>query len=207
MCVCWHPLPHQQVWRVSQRLEELHGRVAWSCLPGLRGTSGESVGPHKRMGGEEAAGGHKHLGRGRLRSELAELQERTKLWSLPKPEPLSLLLILVRSNLEKKLQNHPHPRSKMTTPNPGADPPTNPFLPAHLSLSKSLWPLSSTSSPSPNTGSRRGEVSWCFQLLGGTGHVDFWTVSLPVTRSDQRLISAERISSRASEISHRCRGQ
>ena len=44
-------------------------------------------------------------------------------------------------------------------------------------------------------------MSWCFQLLSGTGHVDSWTVSLPVIRNEQRLISAERINSRAPEIS------
>lgn len=196
----------------SQRPEELHGRVAWSCLPGLRGTSAESVGPHKRMGGEGSAE-HQRLevaisiwAEEDSGSGLAELQERTRLWSLPKPEPLSLPPILKlhpawERNYRATLtltDDHAQPR--------GSSPP-NPFLPAHLSLSKSPWPLSPSSTPSPNTGSRRGEVSWCFQLLGGTGHVDFQTVSLPVIRSDQKLISAERKSSRAPDISQGCRGQ
>lgn len=67
-CVCsLAPSPSPAGPKSFPKTEELHGRVAWSCLPGLRGTSGESVGPHKRVGEEEAAGGHKHLGRGGLR--------------------------------------------------------------------------------------------------------------------------------------------
>lgn len=100
------------------------------------------MGPHKRMGEEEAAGGHKHLGRGGLRVWVSRTSgEDQAVKSAKARTPLSTSDLEVRSSLEKKLQNHPHPRLQMTTPNPGAVPPLTPCSLPIFHCQRALDPL------------------------------------------------------------------